>query len=107
MIRAALALFALLVIAGFVFVRGCSGPRPEVASAAMRARGAEAVVRNAGSGEGEIQIEFRAHPRAGGAPLVKTEKVTLRPHETARIQTTLEGARGDERLEVEAEYPPK
>jgi hypothetical protein len=107
MIRAALALAAVLVIAGFVFVRGCSGPRPELASAAMRGRVAEAVVRNAGSGEGEIQLEFRAHPRAGGAPLVKTEKVTLRAHETARVQTTVEGARGDERLEVEVEYPPK
>ena len=66
-----------------------------------------AVIRNSGSGEGEIQVDFRARPRDGGAPLSKSEKASLRPNETARVEVRLEGARGDEQLEVEVDYPPR
>ena len=68
---------------------------------------AEAVVRNAGSGEGQIQVDFRLRPRAGGAPLLHSEKATLRPRETARIEARVDGARGDEQVEVELDYPPR
>jgi hypothetical protein len=73
----------------------------------MRGPVVEAVVRNAGSGEGQIQIGFRLRPRGGGAPLLHSEKATLRPRETARIEARVDGARGDEQVEVELDYPPR
>jgi hypothetical protein len=38
---------------------------------------------------------------------LKSERATLRPHEVARIEVKIEGARGDERVEVELDYPPR
>ena len=64
-------------------------------------------VRNGGFGEGQIQVDFRVRPRAGGAPVLHSEKATLRPHETARIEAKIDGARGDEQLDVEVDYPPR
>jgi len=107
MIRALLLLLGVLVLACIGFVRGCSGPRPELVSARMRGTVAEAVVRNAGSGEGQIEVDFRLRPRVGGPPLLKSERATLRPREVARIEVKIDGARGDERVEVELDYPPR
>ena len=107
MMRPLLLLLALGVIAAGAFVRGCSGPRPRLVSARMRGQVAEAVVRNAGFGEGEIQVDFRVRPKAGGVPLLRSEKATLRPHETAVVTTRIEGARGDEQLEIELDYPAR
>jgi hypothetical protein len=107
MTRAILLLMTVLVAAGVAFVRGCSGPRPELVSARMRGPVAEAVVRNAGSGEGQVQLDFRVRPRASGAPILKSERATLGPHETARVEVRIDGARGDEQVEVELDYPPR
>jgi hypothetical protein len=105
--RAIATLAAVLIAGGIGYARGCTGPKPELVSARMRGPVAEAVVRNAGSGEGQIQIDFRLRPRAGGAPLLHSEKATLRPRETARIEARVDGARGDEQVEVELDYPPR
>jgi hypothetical protein len=107
MTRALIALLVVSVVGAAAFVRGCSGPRPQLVSVRMRGQVVEAVVRNAGSGEGEIQVDFRLRPRAGGAPLLKTGKATLRPHETVRVESKVEGARGDEQVEVELDYPAR
>jgi len=40
-------------------------------------------------------------------PLLHSEKATLRPHETARVEAKVEGARGDEQVDVELDYPPR
>jgi hypothetical protein len=98
---------AVLLVAGFAWVRGCSGPRPQLVSARMRGPVAEATVRNASWGEGAIQVDFRVRPRGGGAPLLRSEKATLRPRETARVEVRVDGARGDEQLDVELDYPPR
>jgi opacity protein-like surface antigen len=105
--RALVALAAVALLSGLAFVRGCSGPRPQLVSARMRGPVAEAIVRNGSFGEGQIQVDFRVHPRAGGAPFLHSEKPTLRPHETARIEVRIDGARGDEQLDVEVDYPPR
>ena len=107
MIRAIVVVAAVVLAAGIGYARGCTGPRPELVSARMRGPVAEAVVRNAGSGEGQIQVDFRLRPRAGGPPLLHSEKATLRSRETARIEARVEGARGDEQVEVELDYPPR
>jgi hypothetical protein len=107
MIRAAVWLLPVLILVGVGLARSCSGPRPELVSAHMRGRVVEAVIRNAANGEGEIQIEFRMRPREGGVPLLKSRKATLRPHETARIEEPVDGANGDEMVEVDLEYPPR
>ena len=65
------------------------------------------IVRNGVFGEGQIQVDFRVRPRAGGAPVLHGERATLRPHETARIEAKIDGARGDEQLDVEVDYPPR
>jgi len=106
--RRALAIFAgVVLLAAVGFVRHCSGPTPELVSARMRGTVAEAVVRNAGRGEGLLQIDFRLRPKGGGPPLLHSEKATLRPGETARIEARVDGARGDEQVEVELDYPPR
>jgi len=107
MTRALILLLAISVGAGVLFVRGCSGAVPELVSARMRGTVVEAVVRNRGGGEGAIQVDFRLRPRAGGAPLLHSEKATLRPHETVRIEARVDGARGDEQVDVELDYPPR
>ena len=73
----------------------------------MRGPVAEATIRNIGWGEGAIQVNFRLRPRGGGAPLLRGEKATLRPRETARVEVRVDGARGDEQLDVELDYPPR
>jgi hypothetical protein len=102
-----LVFLAVSLLALGALVRGCSGPRPRLVSSRMRGQVAEAMVRNDGFGEGEIQVDFRVRPRAGGPPLLRSERATLRPHETARVATRIEGARGDEELEVEVDYPAR
>jgi hypothetical protein len=102
-----LGLAVAILVAALAWVRGCSGPRPQLVSARMRGSFAEAVVRNAGWGEGVVQVDFRVLPRGGGAPLLRSRKATLRPHETARVEARIDGARGDEQLEVELDYPPR
>jgi len=98
---------AVILICGVLWVRHCSGPRPVLVSSRMRGAVAEVVVRNEGGGEGEIQVDFRARPGDGGAPLLHSEKASLRAHETARIEARIDGALGDERLDVEVDYPPR
>jgi hypothetical protein len=106
--RGALIGIAVVMLAcGLAWIRGCSGPRPQLVSARMRGSTAEAVVRNGGWGEGVVQVDFRVRPRGGGAPLLHSEKATLRPHEIARVEARIDGARGDEQLEVELGYPPR
>ncbi len=107
MIRAISFFLALVVVGTVLWVRGCSGPRPEIVSARMRGPVAEVVVRNAGWGEGVVQVDFRVRPRGGAAPSLRSEKATLRPHETARVEVRIEGARGDEQVEAEVDYPPR
>jgi hypothetical protein len=56
---------------------------------------------------GLIEVDFRLRPRAGGPALLKSERSTLRPHEVTRIEVKIDGARGDERVEVDLDYPPR
>ena len=107
MIRSLLLLLAFALACGVLWVRGCSGPRPLLLSARMRGPVAEAIVRNEGGGEGQIQVDFRVRPKGAGATILRSEKATLRPHETARVETRFEGARGDEQVEAEVDYPPR
>jgi len=105
--RALLASLTVVLIAGLAWVRGCSGPRPQLVSARMRGPVAEATVRNAGWGEGVIQVDFRRRRRGGGAPLLRSGKAALRPRGTARVEVRVDGARGDEQLDVGLDYPPR
>jgi hypothetical protein len=102
-----LALAVLALVATAAAIRGCSGPRPQLVSARMRGSTAEAVVRNTGWGEGVVQVDFRVRPRGGGPVVVHSEKAALRPHETARVEARIEGARGDEQVDAEVDYPPR
>ena len=96
----------LLLAAGGVFTRFCSGPDPQVILARMRPHGAEATVRNQGFGEGDVSVRFTVRG-ASGPPIVKDEKVELMPRQEARVETRIEGARGDEQVSVDVEYPPR
>ena len=101
-------LFAAGTLLAFIlFARFCSGPRPRVVEARVRGNRAEIVLRNDSSGEGDVQVEVRARPRGGGPPLVQTRTTSLRGNDVARVEIPLEGARGDESLEVKVDYPPR
>jgi hypothetical protein len=107
MIRA-LGLAALVVAAiGVLWMRSCSGPRARLVSAAMQGEVALVVVANDDDGEGEVQVDVRAWPPDGGAPLLKSQKAVLRRGDEGRVPVRMEGARGDERLEVQVDYPPR
>ena len=105
MIRIALAALSV-ALAGALFVRSCSGPRPRLVSARMRGQVAVATVRNDGFGEGQIDVQFTVRGRSG-PPQIKSERATLAPHQEARIESRIDGARGDEQVEVEVDYPPR
>lgn len=105
MIRTALAILAV-VLAGALFVRSCSGPRPHLVSARMEGQVAVATVRNDGFGEGQVDVQFTVRG-ASGPPRIRSERATLLPHQVARIASRIEGARGDEHVEVEVDYPPR
>ncbi|MFN2548411.1 MAG: hypothetical protein ABR567_13340 [Myxococcales bacterium] len=95
-----------LVAIGALFVHSCSGPRPRLVSAHMRGPVASATVRNEGPGEGEVEVEFRVQGRAG--PVVtKSEKASIAPHEEVVVESRIDGARGDERVEAQVVYPPR
>jgi len=88
----------------------CRGPRPTVVSSSLHpAPGGEsyveAVVENAGAGEGEVLVE--ATLRSEGAPVERTtHEVTLRAHERVRVRIPMHvAADGSYRLEVTVRYP--
>jgi hypothetical protein len=103
--RALLGLVICLGV-GVLFVRSCSGPRPRLVSARMHGNVAVATVRNDGAGEGQIDVQFTVRG-ASGPPVVRNERATLGPHQEARIESRIDGARGDERVEAEVDYPPR
>lgn len=96
----------VLVAAGVLFVRSCSGPRPRLVSARMRGQVAVATVSNDGFGEGLIDVKFTVRG-AAGPPVVKSERAVLAPFQEARVESRIDGARGDEQVEVEVDYPPR
>jgi len=65
----------------------------------------EAVVENAGGGEGEVLVE--ATLRSEGAPVERAhQEVMLRAHERVRVHLPVHvSADGSYRLEVTARYP--
>jgi hypothetical protein len=106
MIRALIVSLATVVACLALFVHSCSGVRPRVVWSGMQGGLAVAVVRNDGLGEGTVQVDFRLHPPSG-PPLYHSEKMVLRKGEEARVAARIEGARGDERVEVQVDYPPR
>lgn len=98
---------ALVILAATaLFVRSCSGPRPRLVSARMRGQSAVATVANDGFGDGLIEVQFTVRG-ASGAPVVKIERTVLAPHQEVTVQSRIDGARGDEDVEVELDYPPR
>ena len=88
----------------------CRGPRPTVVSSSLRpAPGGEsyveAVLENAGGGEGQVQVE--ATLRAEDALVERADQeVTLRAHERLRVRIPMHvAAEGSYRLEVTVRYP--
>lgn len=88
----------------------CRGPRPTVVSSSLRPASngdsyVEAVVENAGGGEGEVLVE--ATLRSEGAPVERAhQEVMLRAHERVRVHLPVHvSADGSYRLEVTARYP--
>ena len=88
----------------------CRGPRPTVVSSSLRPSATgesvvEAVVENAGGGEGEVLVE--ATLRSEGAPVERAhQEVMLRPRERVRVHLPVHvSADGSYRLEVTARYP--
>jgi hypothetical protein len=88
----------------------CRGPRPTVVSSSLRpAPGGEsyveAVVENAGGGEGEVLVE--ATLRSEGAPVERAnQEVTLRAHERVRVRIPMHvPPDGSSRVEVTVRYP--
>jgi hypothetical protein len=106
--RQGIGALAAIVLASFgLFIRFCSGPRPRVLEAHMHGNRAEVLVRNDSFGEGVVQVEARAIPRSGASPIVQMRGASLRPYEVIRVELPMEGARGDELLDVKIDYPPR
>lgn len=101
---------ALAALALALAVAACRGPRPTVVSSSLRpASGGEsyveAVVENAGGGEGEVLVE--ATLRSESAPVERAgQEVTLRAHERVRVRIPMHvSPDGSYRVEVTVRYP--
>ena len=100
---AALALLALAAGA-------CRGPRPAVVSYSLRPSAAgesvvEAVVENAGGGEGEVQVEATLHSDREVVDRAHQD-VALRAHERVRVRIPMHvAADASYRLQVTVRYP--
>jgi hypothetical protein len=89
---------------------GCRGPRPWVVSSTQRpAAGGrliiEAVIENAGGGEGQVAVEVTL--RSKGTVVERVEReVTMRPHERLTVLVPVHVAtEGSYQAEVTARYP--
>jgi hypothetical protein len=104
--RARALVLATLVLA----TAACRGPRPTVVSSSLRPSATgesvvEAVIENAGGGEGEVRVEATLHAENRAVERASQE-VTLRPHERVRVLIPVHvAADGGYRLAVTARYP--
>jgi hypothetical protein len=99
-----------LVACALLVATACRGPRPRVLSSSLRASAdgrsaVEAVVENAGGGEGEVRVEVTL--RLDDAVVERTAReVRLRPHERVLVRVPVDAdAKGPYRVEVSARYP--
>jgi hypothetical protein len=100
-----------VVLAGLTLVASaCRGPRPIVVSSSLRPAGSgesvvEAVVENAGGGEGQVLVEATLSMESEVVERADQE-VALRPHERVRVRIPVHvAADGSYRLEVMVRYP--
>ena len=91
---------APLVLAAALWMRSCSGPDVRVTGVRMRHDVALVTVRNTG-GEGTVAVTVRA------GKLVASQHAPLKAGEEAVVPVKVEGARGDEDVRAEVEYPPR
>ena len=100
-----------LVLATFVLATAaCRGPRPTVVSSSLRPSATgesvvEAVVENAGGGEGEVQVEATLHSDREVVDRAHQD-VALRAHERVRVRIPMHvTADASYRLQVTVRYP--
>jgi hypothetical protein len=105
---------AALIVIGAA-LSGCSGPHPEVLGEELRppesAGGPYLLVvklANRSSGEGEVELTARLHPRGSKETAAEaSQEVDLQPHEQVSVTIPLRPANAaDYEPAVEAQYPP-
>ncbi|MFL5812932.1 MAG: hypothetical protein ACJ763_05095 [Bdellovibrionia bacterium] len=106
-------LWLFLVSSVFIVFVACTGPKPSAGPATILpplSAGApyrvSLVVKNDGSGEGQIDLNVRLHEKRQQAAYSADQKVNLKGHESVHVIVSVPAPPGDYTAEVSAEYPP-
>lgn len=89
-----------MVLAAALWIRSCSGPDVRVAAVRMSRDVALVTLRNTG-GEGTVAVTVHV------GRLVASAHAPLKAGEEAVVPVKVEGARGDDDVRAEVEYPPR
>lgn len=106
-------LWLFMVSIVFIALAACTGPRPNAgtpkvippASAGEPYR-VSLVIKNDGSGEGQIALNVRLHEKSQQATYSADQKVELRGYESVHVIVSVPAPPGDYTAEVSADYPP-
>lgn len=96
-----------------LWVVNCSGPRPAVGAVRVVAPSTpgapyriSALVRNDGSGHGQVQVTFRLRNRQTNRVYQQTESITLKADETVTAVAEFNAPAGEYVPTVDVSYPP-
>ena len=100
-------------VAGALWVQNCSGPRPTVDAVQVVAPTqagdpyrVRALIRNQGSGEGQVDVVLRLREPGTGRGYQADEKAELQPGEASWVSAEIAAPPAEYGAEAEAQYPP-
>jgi hypothetical protein len=106
-------LWLVMVSSFFIAFAACTGPRPNAGTPTVlppvSAGGpyrVSLVVKNDGSGEGQIALNVRLHEKSQQSTYSADQKVELKGHESLHVIVSVPAPPGDYTAEVSADYPP-
>lgn len=97
----------------FALLSACTGPRPEAGAPVILspahkddAYRVSLVVRNQGTGEGQVEVDIWLHEKKRNETYFADRKVNLRSHESVHLIVDVQAPPGEYVAEVKAQYPP-
>jgi hypothetical protein len=105
--------WCILVSFFFVILAACTGPKPNAGpprvlppATAGEPYRVSLVVKNEGSGEGQVELNVRLREKNRQATYFADQKVNMKEHESVHVIVSIPAPPGDYTAEVSAEYPP-
>jgi hypothetical protein len=102
------------ICAVVLWVSQCSGPRAVVDSAPVlrapeqpgQAYGVDAIIRNTGSGHGEVQVTFTLRDRVTNQTYQRIDRAEIEAGDRIHIAVEIPAPPGDYEPQVQVDYPP-